>query len=333
MGGTSSPVSVAYELGLGLTSTISMNDAAVRTLAGVSGSGTSWSMSSLYGKSNSYSVEYLVVAGGGGGGNSASYGGSSAQVCGGGGAGGYLASTATVSGAYTITVGSGGASITTAAGTDSSFGAVATSTGGGRGASYTVGSSTGGSGGGGGIYAGNTGSAGTSGQGYAGRNASSNIGCCGGGYYGGGGGGASGQGPGYPPGFNIYTRGGDGLQWSNGTYYAGGGQGGAAGDNGYVYYTQYAPAALGGGAKGSWNMNGTSPYYATSATVNTGGGGGGAAYTYVGFGGNDNIPGTNGASGIVIIRYAGAQRGTGGTVTSAGGYTYHTFTSSGTFTA
>ena len=51
MGGTTSPVSVASELGLGLTSTISMNDAAVRTLAGVGGSGTSWSMSSLYGKS------------------------------------------------------------------------------------------------------------------------------------------------------------------------------------------------------------------------------------------------------------------------------------------
>ena len=52
MAGTSSPVSVAYELGLGLTTTISMNDAAVRSLAGVGGSGTSWSMNSLYGKSN-----------------------------------------------------------------------------------------------------------------------------------------------------------------------------------------------------------------------------------------------------------------------------------------
>jgi hypothetical protein len=29
----------------------------------------------------------------------------------------------------------------------------------------------------------------------------------------------------------------------------------------------------------------------------------------------------------------GAQRGTGGTVTSINGYTYHTFTGSGTFTA
>jgi hypothetical protein len=35
----------------------------------------------------------------------------------------------------------------------------------------------------------------------------------------------------------------------------------------------------------------------------------------------------------VIIRYAGAQRGTGGTVTSSGGFTIHTFAASGTYTA
>jgi hypothetical protein len=40
-----------------------------------------------------------------------------------------------------------------------------------------------------------------------------------------------------------------------------------------------------------------------------------------------------GGSGVVIIRYPGAQRGTGGTVTSVGGNTIHTFTTSGTFTA
>jgi hypothetical protein len=43
--------------------------------------------------------------------------------------------------------------------------------------------------------------------------------------------------------------------------------------------------------------------------------------------------GGNGGSGVVVVRYSGAQKGTGGTVTSAGGYTYHTFTTSGTFTA
>jgi hypothetical protein len=36
---------------------------------------------------------------------------------------------------------------------------------------------------------------------------------------------------------------------------------------------------------------------------------------------------------VVVIRYSGSQKGSGGTVTSAGGYTYHTFTTSGTFTS
>jgi hypothetical protein len=36
---------------------------------------------------------------------------------------------------------------------------------------------------------------------------------------------------------------------------------------------------------------------------------------------------------VVIVKYLGAQRGTGGTITSVGGYTYHTFTLSGTYSA
>jgi hypothetical protein len=35
----------------------------------------------------------------------------------------------------------------------------------------------------------------------------------------------------------------------------------------------------------------------------------------------------------VIVRYSGSQVGSGGSVTSSGGYTIHTFTSSGTFTS
>jgi hypothetical protein len=61
-------------------------------------------------------------------------------------------------------------------------------------------------------------------------------------------------------------------------------------------------------------------------TVNTGSGGGGGADSAGSRGGN-------GGSGIVIIRYLGAQRGTGGTVVTTGGYTIHTFISSGTYTA
>ena len=61
MAQTTSPVSVAFELGRGLTSTISMNDSDVRALAGVGGSGTQWSMNSLYGKSaRTFSLASMV---------------------------------------------------------------------------------------------------------------------------------------------------------------------------------------------------------------------------------------------------------------------------------
>jgi hypothetical protein len=73
---------------------------------------------------------------------------------------------------------------------------------------------------------------------------------------------------------------------------------------------------LGGGANG-FNGNGI------AGTANTGGGGGG---------GNSGTGGTGG-SGVIIISYAGSQRGIGGTVTSSGNNTIHTFTSSGTYTA
>jgi hypothetical protein len=74
---------------------------------------------------------------------------------------------------------------------------------------------------------------------------------------------------------------------------------------------------LGGGG------NGTNAGVGGSGTANTGGGGGA--------GGASN--GGPGGSGILILRYLGGQRGSGGTVTSSGGYTIHTFTTSSTFTA
>ena len=66
---------------------------------------------------------------------------------------------------------------------------------------------------------------------------------------------------------------------------------------------------------------------AVAGTANTGGGGGGAPIAY----GSSQRGGHSGGSGVVIVRYAGGRVGTGGTVSSAGGYTYHTFTSSGNF--
>lgn len=42
--------------------------------------------------------------------------------------------------------------------------------------------------------------------------------------------------------------------------------------------------------------------------------------------------GSAGFDGVVIVRYQGVPRATGGTITNVGGFTYHTFTSSGNFT-
>jgi hypothetical protein len=274
-----------------------------------------------------YSVEYLVVAGGGGGGN---------DVGGGGGAGGLLSNTfsATPSVSYTITVGAGGAGSTTGApatgvnGSNSSISGTGlttiTATGGGGGGSYggSAGATgaTGGSGGGGGGGGSTGGGAGT---GTSGQGTNGGAGDGGAGYSGGGGGGASVAGTAGSG--NTAGNGGNGSStysaWGSATstgqnsggtyYYAGGGAG--CNDNG-----SSGTAGLGGGGKhqdSTTNSNGT---------ANTGGGAGGGGFT-------PNSGGTGG-SGIIILRYSGSQRGTGGTVVSSGGYTYHTFTSTSSYT-
>jgi hypothetical protein len=263
----------------------------------------------------SYSIEYLVVAGGGGGGRN------DTQQAGGGGAGGYLSGSSSVfqSTAYPITVGAGGNGATSQAngsnGSNSVFSSL-TSIGGGGGGGLNgnagTGAQSGGSGGGGtGGTSNYTGASGTSGQGNAGGNGGAN-----GWERGGGGGGASAAGA---SGFPGTGNGGNGSTWSDGSTYAGGGGGGVRSDS------TAGSGGTGGGGNGS-NSNTT----AASGTTNTGGGGGGGGRTFgAGSGGN----GGNGGSGVVIIRYLGATRGSGGTITSSGGYTYHTFTSSGTYTA
>ncbi len=75
----------------------------------------------------------------------------------------------------------------------------------------------------------------------------------------------------------------------------------------------YAAGGAGGVSGGS----------GSSGPSNSGNGGGGS--------GNQNTAGSGG-SGVVILRYLGPQRGTGGNVTSSGGFTIHTFNSSGTYT-
>ena len=260
-----------------------------------------------------YAVNYLVVAGGGGGGG---YNNGA-----GGGAGGLLTTSTTLStgSVYTITVGAGGAGGSAASGnaangSASSISSIATSTGGGGGGGFdgssggTAGSS-GGSGGGGGAGSASAGGAGTSGQGFAGGNGTGT-----GTAAGGGGGGASAVGNNASSG--VGGNGGAGVSNSisgAAVNYAGG-WGGSTGSG------TVGTGGLGGGGAGAISSTGT------AGTANTGGGGGGK-YTGSGtFGGA-------GGSGIVIISYLGSQRGTGGTVTSSGGYTIHTFTSSGTYNA
>jgi hypothetical protein len=53
----------------------------------------------------------------------------------------------------------------------------------------------------------------------------------------------------------------------------------------------------------------------------------------LGRGGRGSNSGTSGSgtAGVVRIRYLGSSKATGGTVSSSGGYTIHTFTSSGSF--
>ena len=135
----------------------------------------------------------------------------------------------------------------------------------------------------------------------------------GGNYSGGGGGGAAGSGGG-APGSTTGGNGGPGLlvpgfaqfgDTGNPGYYAGGGGGG-----------QGSSGGIGGGGNGG---NGN------PGQANTGGGGGGGYGTPGG--------GSGGGSGVYVIKYAGSQIGTGGTVSSSGGYTYHLYTTSGTYVA
>jgi len=290
-------------------------------------SGTSWV--GVTG-SSTYPVEYLVVAGGGGGGQT---------IAGGGGAGGVLSGGTFVSpgASYTITVGSGGAGATGnpaystgggSTGSNSSIvgtGVSIVATGGGAGGNNdgsSNGATPGGSGGGlGTSWPGTTACvSGVLGQGYPGGTTAAN------GNNGAGGGGAGGAGS--PAVSGTPASGGSGIvNTINGTttYYAGGGGGGAR----YPGYGNGGVGGAGGGGAGGASGPGT------NGTAYTGGGGGG--------GGFNNGPGTSygggtGGSGIVILRYPGSQRASGGnaisTITVSGSnFTVHTFTATGAFIA
>jgi len=274
-------------------------------------------------------MQVLIVAGGGGGGS---------DMGGGGGGGGviynsnvYLTASSTP---YAILVGAGGAG--TNAGTNMPKGTNGSNTtfngltaiGGGGGASTHNSNlspaGNGGSGGGasgGGTPAGNYGGApgiGIAGQGFNGADGRGT-------WYPGGGGGAGGVGLSQP------ATGGSGIQYTAISPYFWGGGGGGSG-----YSGEGGNGGIGGGGGGAFSLtqggvglnNGTGGQNGHNtpggnAGANTGGGGGGGAYH------NSNNKGGNGGSGIVIIKYQGAPKAEGGTITIENGYTTHTFTTVG----
>ena len=282
----------------------------ISTLAGGSARGLG-GMRTFGGAWNT-AIEYLVVAGGGGGGSFAG---------GGGGAGGYKTASEfslELNTSYTVTVGAGGAGGSYTQGTNgvNSVFATITSTGGGGGGGgeFNKTGNAGGSGGGASASynngSGTGGAASPSGQGNNGGSTSGGTPSLAYGAAGGGGAGAVG---GSANSNMAGGAGGNGLSSSiSGTSVtrAAGGGGGSDPING------------GAGGTGGGGNGGTTS--ASAGTVNTGSGGGGVW--------NPSYTAGAGGSGVVIARYPGTtQRAYGGTVTSSGGNTIHTFNSSSTF--
>tara|TARA_R110002126_G_scaffold288346_1_gene441994 strand:- start:60 stop:1217 length:1158 start_codon:yes stop_codon:yes gene_type:complete len=238
---------------------------------------------------SSFNVEYLVIAGGGSGGRH--------YYTGGGGAGGYRTATGfgVTAQSYPITVGTGGAAVTTDStignnGLDSVFSTITSIGGGGGGASSAGAGAIGGSGGGSATYTTTqtAGAAGTVGQGNAGAQGYSAGGNPAGSY--GGGGGGSGGAATNRTSLTDEAAGGIGTASSiTGSSVTRAGGGGGGGYGGSIT----AAGGSGGGGQGASTTNGI----ATAGTVNTGSGGGG--------GDNNNTVQDSGAggSGIVIIRF------------------------------
>lgn len=255
-----------------------------------------------------YSADFLLVAAGGGGGGS----GGGTRGGGGGGAGEYVAGTGILvlpNTSLIITIGAKGlGGVATANGSSAADATVVaswlskTARGGGRGSNCFVGAGNGvagGSGGGAGDQAvARTGGASTAsdGTGHAGGDVPGT---------GGGGSGASGGG--------ATAAGAVGVAGAK----APGGAGTANSISGIS--VTYCKGGDGGATNESTNG---------LAGVNPGDGGSGSNNN----GGPDNNGG-DGAVGTFVLSYLGGQRGTGGVITTAGGHTIHTFTTSGTFVA
>jgi hypothetical protein len=271
--------------------------------------------------------DVLIVAGGGGANNA---------ICGGGGGGGvlYLENYAIASGqTINVTIGAGGRAGTTALGPDtalngdnSKFNDMVAIGGGAGGQSYNGFGKFGGCGGGGSrsngpgnqVY---FGGACTPGQGYPGGTGS-NSGAQD--NYGSGAGGGGAGGAGYNASGSYSGHGGPGYVCTiDGTLLAYGGGGGGGSYNHYP-----GTGGQGGGGNGSPNSGSNGG----NGTDGLGGGGGGGGYLN-----GASSSGGKGGSGIVIVRYKGAQVATGGQSVSTYAingitYTVHKYTTTGNST-
>ena len=269
-----------------------------------------------------YNVSVLVVGAGGGGGASR----------GGGGGGGQVVSSSTVvisSGSYAVTIGAKGTGASTSAPGRGLQGGtttltlpvpiVATGGGGGGGSIGGVGDPTRGAYGAGGCAGGCT-ATGNSGSTGIIANQGGNSSDIGNDSAGGGGGGAGASGSNSSG--STAGSGGTGttssISGASVTYGCGGG---AGANNSNTAGTGGCSTA---GAGSNSNTNGNN---ATANTGSGGGGGGGQEPT------STTATGGDGADGVVVISYpTGTISATGGTITTSGGNTIHTFTTSGTFT-
>jgi hypothetical protein len=276
-------------------------------------------------------IDFLIIGGGGAGGSDIPGYEAFATVVGGGGGAGRLLTgdgLAVTGEPYSITLGIGGVATKRngagdSGGTTSAFGYSAA--GGGGGANGVA-------------YSGWTGGTGLNGARGGGGSGSSSAGGSPGGaaggtyvfdqFKGGGGGGTGGTGEAGTDATFAGGRGGPGTEWYNLVTYGAGGGGGYS--PGSIANIQNATPAQGGstvGGYGGGRVAGVAVPPTTPAAF-TGSGGGGASLS--------TRTGTNGSSGVVVIRYPDTFRDltfTGTfTASSSGGYRYFTLTSSGTLT-
>lgn len=313
------------------TALLTIGTYAITVGAGGAGSQARGSTGTNGGNSSIVGTGFTTTATGGGGGGSENYPVSYSGNAGGSGGGASAGSTPATGSSGTPGQGNPGGS---------AIAPGAYATGGGGGGSVSAGTSGGGSSGGSG-GTGFTSSITGSSQAYAGggggggdnRAPSTSGGTGGSGVGGAGGNGVSGQitGGAGTPGTGSGGGGGGFLLSGSPTD----GIGGTGGPGIVVISYSLSTISQTAGA-GAYSSTGTGIFSQVTGAQVTYGAGGAATGSSPGgtnTGNGGSAPGGTGAPGVVYIRYPGTQKGTGGSVSTVGTYTLHTFVSTGTYTA